>query len=533
MNSGTTKRRQLPKLYACATKLSLENLRNKALFGLDLLDAKGIRRIKVPLHECIILELRESGYAESSSYLQDLIYDNVQLLEEDELGIVVDLRKRPDYLNHIYPILQRAEREHDKGDSKKETLHLLGLALFFADREKGILWLAEKLFLAAIAVASQYLIDGGRQKACCKYRYAKFLLDKFPAIDEEPFNILTEVRDTSIGKDWLLHEDTEPDINPKETVFRVTAIQLHRVLINNARKYRPTDAAKAERLSRLAERRAKDAEDTDKEAEAIIEIGICQLVMNNLNSAQKTFERALQIHQKSNNIEGLCETKMHLAAVMQRLGAHEIAAKLLTEMGMLAMDNGLRRQLGRALHLLGELHLRREKPELGTQHLTEAFMCFMGFGFNVIKSELEAPQAEGPEKNSKMLSAICSPETSEIFEEEAEQSRLMAAISAGQELMASYFNLLRESRTCAIAKMKTIEWKLDKRGWWNFRRDHNYLPCPCPAHNRTPLDVLRIKQQEEKEATIVSTLDMHDDVGRMVSAQDIMKLRSSYLAGFT
>lgn len=57
--------------------------------------------------------------------------------------------------------------------------------------------------------------------------------------------------------------------------------------------------------------------------------------------------------------------------------------------------------------------------------------------------------------------------------------------------MASYFNLLRESRTCAIAKMKTIEWKLDKRGWWNYRREHNYLPCPCAVHNRTPLDVLR------------------------------------------
>lgn len=64
------------------------------------------------------------------------------------------------------------------GDSKKETIYLLGLALYFAEKEKGILWLAEKLFLAAIAVASQYLIDGGRQKACCKYRYAKFLLDK-------------------------------------------------------------------------------------------------------------------------------------------------------------------------------------------------------------------------------------------------------------------------------------------------------------------------------------------------------------------
>lgn len=64
-----------------------------------------------------------------------------------------------------------------------------------------------------------------------------------------------------------------------------------------------------------------------------------------------------------------------------RLGEHEMAAKFLTEMGALAMEHGLRRQLGRALHLLGELHLRRERPELGTQHLTEAFQCFMGLNW--------------------------------------------------------------------------------------------------------------------------------------------------------
>lgn len=60
------------------------------------------------------------------------------------------------------------------------------------------------------------------------------------------------------------------------------------------------------------------AGETDKTAEAIIQIGICQLAMNNLNNAQKTFERAFKIHTDSNNIEGLCETRMHIAAVMQR-----------------------------------------------------------------------------------------------------------------------------------------------------------------------------------------------------------------------
>lgn len=67
-----------------------------------------------------------------------------------------------------------------------------------------------------------------------------------------------------------------------------------------------------------------------------------------------------------------------------RLGEYHAASKLLTEMGALAMEHGLRRQLGRALHLLGELHLRRERPELGTQHLREAFQCFMGLDWQIV-----------------------------------------------------------------------------------------------------------------------------------------------------
>lgn len=62
------------------------------------------------------------------------------------------------------------------------------------------------------------------------------------------------------------------------------------------------------------------ADETTKTAEAIVEIGICQLSMNNLNNAQKSFERAFKIYTDSQNIEGICETKMHLAAVLQRFG---------------------------------------------------------------------------------------------------------------------------------------------------------------------------------------------------------------------
>lgn len=57
----------------------------------------------------------ESGYGEAAKYLQDLIYDNVQLVKEDDIGIVVDLRKRPDYLEHIADILQKADKEHEEG----------------------------------------------------------------------------------------------------------------------------------------------------------------------------------------------------------------------------------------------------------------------------------------------------------------------------------------------------------------------------------------------------------------------------------
>ncbi|XP_047989070.1 uncharacterized protein LOC125228521 [Leguminivora glycinivorella] len=300
---------------------------------------------------------------------------------EDDIGIIVDLTKRPDYLEHIGAELQKAEKERDKGNTKSEALYLLGLALYYAEKGKGILWLAEKFFMASIAVASQYLVDGGRQKGCCKYHYAKFLLDKFPGVDQdEPFQILTQVRDSAIGKPWLLYEPVEGDQGEQstETLFKATALQLHRVLMSQARTIRKQDPSKAERLSRLAERRAVDAEETVKTADAIIEIGICQLAINNLNNAQKTFDRAFKIHSESKNITGICDCKMHMAAVMQKLGDHEAAAKLLTEMGGMAMEHGLRLQLGRALHLIGELHLRRERPELGTQHLKEALLASWG-----------------------------------------------------------------------------------------------------------------------------------------------------------
>ncbi|KAJ8725098.1 hypothetical protein PYW07_016056 [Mythimna separata] len=485
------------------------------------LDSNGVRRKQHPLHECLIMELKENGYSDAAEYLQDLIYDNVQLVNEDEIGIVVDLRKRKDYLEHISDQLQKTEEARGRADTKKECLYLLNLALFYAEKEKGILWLAEKFYQASIAVGSQYLVDGGRLKAVCKYHYGSFLLDKFPGADpEEPFVVLTEVRDAAIGKDWPLYESENGEPVPPDTVFAKTASQLYRVLLTKARALRKSDTPKAERLARLAERRARDAGEINKTAEAIIEIGICQLMMSNLNNAQNTLERAFKIHEASKNIEGLCDVRMHMAAVMQRAGDHEAAAKLLTEMGASAMEHKLRRQLGRALHLLGELHLRRERPELGTQHLHEAFLCFMGFRFETIQEELNF------EKDTKKGSVIFG-DTKEIFEEEAEQSRLMTAVSAGQELMASYFSLLKEASKCSIAKMKTIEWKLGHTGWWVKRPHHDFLPCLCPIHNRSPLDVLWLqvaaKQQAEAEKTAGE-----EHLNRSTSVHDMRLRHSSY-----
>ncbi|KPJ01905.1 hypothetical protein RR46_05114 [Papilio xuthus] len=527
-------KRKLPKLMACMTKNSLENMRNKALFSLDTLDARGIRRHKLPLHECIELELKEAGFFESSDYLQDLIYDNIQILAEDEIGIVVDIRKREDFLEHICAGLQRAERERDRDNKKKECLELLKLALYYSEKGKGILWLAEKFFLAAIAVASHYLLDGGRQKACCKYHYASFLLNKCSADMEEAYEIFSDVRDSAIGKEWPLFENdseiTEALRDAPNSVFIVTVLELHRVLMSKARAVRAEDPAKAERLSRLAERRAKyvinKSADVPKAAEAVIEIGISQLAMNSLNNALKSFQKAYKIYEANNDINGLCISKMHLAAVRQRLGDHETAAKLLTEMGALAMQNGFRRHLGRALHLLGELHLKRERPDLGTQHLEEAFMCFMGY--------IVQDQNYGVNKQRSTLysdiDTIYKTQKQEVLDEEAEQSRVMMAISAGQELMGSYFTILEKAASCTVAKVKVIEWKSSKASWWVDQEHHKFVPCLCPSHQRTPLDVLWMRLNER------STRNIHEDdtkteqtLNREVTIEDIRKLRSSFI----
>ncbi|XP_047989255.1 uncharacterized protein LOC125228641 [Leguminivora glycinivorella] len=113
-SSQLPKKRELPKLMACMTKNSVENMRNRLIFAMDALDSKAVRRRKLPLHECLMLELREAGYREAAEYLQDLLYDNMQLVMEDDIGIIVDLTKRPDYLEHIGAELQKAEKERDK-----------------------------------------------------------------------------------------------------------------------------------------------------------------------------------------------------------------------------------------------------------------------------------------------------------------------------------------------------------------------------------------------------------------------------------
>ncbi|XP_013135238.1 PREDICTED: uncharacterized protein LOC106100763 isoform X2 [Papilio polytes] len=514
------KKRKLPKLMACMTKNSLENMRNKALFSLDTLDAKGIRRHKLPLHTCIELELKEAGFFESSDYLQDLIYDNIQILSEDEIGIVVDIRKREDFLEHICAGLQRAERERDRDNKKKECLELLKLALYYSEQGKGILWLAEKFFLAAIAVASHYLLDGGRQKACCKYHYASFLLNKFPGNEdmEEAYEIFSDVRDSAIGKDWPLFENdseiTEALRSAPNSVFVVTVLELHKVLMSKARAIRAEDPAKAERLSRLAERRAKDAGDIPKAAEAVIEIGISQLAMNSLNNALKSFHKAYKIYEANNDINGLCISKMHLAAVRQRLGDHETASKLLTEMGELAMQNGLRRHLGRALHLLGELHLRRERPDLGTQHLEEAFMCFMGY---IVQDQIQGAKTQTSILYSD-IDTIYKTQKQEVLDEDAEQSRVMMAISAEQ------------AAACTVAKVKIIEWKSSKASWWVDKGHHKYIPCLCPSHHRTPLDVLWMRLNERSTRNVLEDdTKTEQTLNRGVNIEDIRKLRSSFI----
>lgn len=61
-------------------------------------------------------------------------------------------------------------------------------------------------------------------------------------------------------QDWPLYDESEEEAAAvvPDSVFSATAVQLHRVLLSKARVARDVDPAKSERLSRLAERRARD-----------------------------------------------------------------------------------------------------------------------------------------------------------------------------------------------------------------------------------------------------------------------------------
>lgn len=69
----------------------------------------------MPLHQCLIMELKDAGFVDSSNYLQNLLYDNAQLVAEDDIGIVVDLRKKDDFLEAVCNKLIAAEKERENG----------------------------------------------------------------------------------------------------------------------------------------------------------------------------------------------------------------------------------------------------------------------------------------------------------------------------------------------------------------------------------------------------------------------------------
>lgn len=97
-------------------------------------------------------------------------------------------------------------------------------------------------------------------------------------------------------------------------------------------------------------------------------------------------------------------------------------------------------------HVLGSLHTSATASLVLKQFITALYIFNYYFFFNVkIKCELkekQSCQADDLARNTSNLSSICAPETSGIYEEEAEQSRLMAAISAGKKLFQLLFCLL-------------------------------------------------------------------------------------------
>ncbi|XP_063224846.1 uncharacterized protein LOC134532349 [Bacillus rossius redtenbacheri] len=415
-----------------------------------------IRRLRLPYHEALCLELEEEGFPTSAGFLRSLVQLDAQAHGEARPGDPVKrpgdpvkrredpvkrreapVKRRPplagqnQLLDKLQHGLREAEKARQTDDVAREAAALLGLGVFFMHAGDAWWWLADQLLLASLGVARDHTRDGGRAEALASYVYGLFLFEHMQEPGEAaPY--LAKARDLAMGQSW----DAEDELRrPQDTVFVESCHLLYLALTKMAAGLRDSDPARAVQLNKTALRRAHDSGQVESIDGAMLELGVSYIASGEYLQAVETLEALKMICFDEKDVEVLATTLMQLAFAYQCAGDNANALHHLRLYLSWSEENQLEVHIATAHRYLGEIFLKRNELSEATPFLRRAVFFFEKLGMT--------PQTE--------------------------QSRALMALSASLMALPFVTALLLDGRDPSLRTL--VRWKDSPKSFWRERPD--------------------------------------------------------------
>ncbi|KAK5643682.1 hypothetical protein RI129_007527 [Pyrocoelia pectoralis] len=412
-------------------------------------------------------------------FLRQLVQYQDDLVKEHGIDSIVGQRpllyKTRENLDLVYHGFSNAEMAHFKDDVIQEIDIFLTLGIHFGFGAENWWWLGEQILIQANNISNDFTKDGGRKQALIKFIYGKFLFENMGDW-EKAKSLLIESRALSIGSTWSARRELGSN---QETLFVESCILLYKILLIEAKEAMKYDPLKGARICTLAQKRALDACDRIGEANALMLQGICETEAGDANAAAISFENVLVLYKRCKQREGVCEARIHAALAYLKIGKFSTALSHLETLLKYAQGNDLPYYIAQAHKCLGEFHLNQGSPHLATPLLIKAIHHFHDIG-DVLNRE---------------------------------QVKNLAAISAGQELIPNYAELIlksgRKGSKGYESVVKLVKWKDTRELFWTEESS-------CLSFDRSKLQFIDVTLDNSVDDTssekVIDIIEMETDV---------------------
>lgn len=270
---------------ASANQKMLPLVKQKLRQKVPYADLTEVRRSRLPFHEALLIELKESRFENAHKFFSEIIQfdlDGSKTLTSDKK-----------LLEMVFNELIRTEHS-TKDDGIKILVKLGGNIL---EVNKSYNWLADKIYSRALVMIKHYKLEECEIDAVVQHAYGTFL-SEIEWKHQEAVFYLNTAHDISSGADeWFTEENLKT-----EKLNTVIAKQLCKTLIklsDQVRSENPESSLETAIKSMNVIRHCKDRSRSEIEAKSAIAIGNCFMALKDFRKAPLHFEYAFEMAQPS------------------------------------------------------------------------------------------------------------------------------------------------------------------------------------------------------------------------------------------